>query len=139
MLNRFSKSGFSAAFLVFALFTVSNSNAQSLGDEVNSLHGNFQIDAQYYNPDSLIGAPRVPEKMLSNAWGNLNYNRGKFSAGVRCEAYNNVMQGFDTRYKGQGITNRWARYHDKLLDITIGHIYEQFGSGLLFRTYYEPG
>jgi hypothetical protein len=81
----------------------------------------------------------VNEKMLSNAFGNIAYTKGKFSAGMRYEAYNNVMQGFDTRYKGQGIVNRYARYQDKLLDITIGNIYEQFGSGLLFRTYYEPG
>lgn len=106
---------------------------------MGSVHGNFQIDAQYYNPDSLIGAPKVPEKMLSNAFGNINYQRGKFSAGVRYEAYNNVMQGFDSRYKGQGIVNRFARYQDDLLDITVGNSYEQFGSGLIFRTYYEPG
>lgn len=106
---------------------------------MGSVHGNFQIDAQYYNPDSLIGAPAVPEKMLSNAFGNINYQKGKFSAGIRYEAYNNVMQGFDSRYKGQGIVNRFARYQDDLLDITVGNIYEQFGSGLLFRTYYEPG
>jgi hypothetical protein len=116
--------------------TTSSIRAQS---DPGSIHGNFQIDAQYYSPDSLIGAPPVPEKMLSNAFGNINYQRGKFSAGVRYEAYNNVMQGFDSRYRGQGIVNRFARYQDELLDITIGNIYEQFGSGLLFRTYYEPG
>lgn len=114
-------------------------NAQSISEQANSIHGNFQIDAQYYNADSLIGAPNVPEKVLSNAFGNINYTKGKFSAGMRYEAYNNVMQGFDQRYKGQGIVNRFARYQDDLLDITIGNIYEQFGSGLLFRTYYEPG
>lgn len=104
-----------------------------------SVHGNFQIDAQYYQPDSLIGAPRVPEKLLSNAFGNINYNKGNFSAGVRYEAYNNVRQGFDTRYKGNGLVNRFARYKTDILDVTVGHIYEQFGSGLTFRTYYEPG
>ena len=104
-----------------------------------SIHGNFQIDAQYYQPDSLIGAPRVPEKLLSNAFGNINYSKGNFSAGVRYEAYNNVRQGFDARYKGNGIVNRFVRYKTDLLDITVGNIYEQFGSGLTFRTYYEPG
>jgi len=108
-------------------------------DGVGSIHGNFQIDAQYYQPDSLIGAPKVPEKFLSNAFGNLNYTNGNFSAGVRYEAYNNVRQGFDARYKGQGIVNRFARYRTDLLDITVGNIYEQFGSGLMLRTYYEPG
>jgi hypothetical protein len=108
-------------------------------NELSSVHGNFQVDAQYYQPDSLIGAPKVPEKFLSNVFGNINYTKGFFSAGVRYEAYNNVRQGFDQRYKGQGIVNRFARYRTDLLDITVGNIYEQFGSGLTFRTYYEPG
>lgn len=131
-----------AAFLAL-FFSVSYFKAQNVGqtvvEELNSVHGNFQVDAQYYQPDSLIGAPRVPEKMLSNVFGNINYTKGNFSAGIRYEAYNNVRQGFDTRYKGQGITNRFARYQTKLLDITIGNIYEQFGSGLMLRSYYEPG
>src|SRR6185369_16562760 len=128
-----------AAFLLVLTLKPFNVAAQTASDELNSIHGNFQIDAQYYLPDSLIGAPHVPSKMLSNAFGNINYQRGKFSAGMRYEAYNNVMQGFDPRYKGQGIVNRFARYQDKVLDVTIGNIYEQFGSGLIFRTYYEPG
>jgi hypothetical protein len=136
MLKKHNKSSFTATFLMICTLTTSSILAQS---DPGSIHGNFQIDAQYYSPDSLIGAPPVPEKMLSNAFGNINYQRGKFSAGVRYEAYNNVMQGFDSRYRGQGIVNRFARYQDELLDITIGNIYEQFGSGLLFRTYYEPG
>lgn len=138
MPDRFLKSSFAATFFLCVAFT-QNTTAQGILNDAGSIHGNFQIDAQYYNPDSLIGAPFVREKMLSNAWGNVNYIKGKFSAGIRYEAYNNVMQGFDPRYRGQGITNRFVRYQDKLLDVTIGHIYEQFGSGLLLRTYYEPG
>ena len=136
MFKSFFESSVTATFLMSVLFI---SRLQGQSNDAGYLSGNFQIDAQYYNPDSLIGAPPVPEKLLSNAWGNLNYNRGKFSAGVRYEAYNNVMQGFDTRYRGQGITNRFARFSDKLLDVTVGNIYEQFGSGLMFRTYFEPG
>lgn len=139
MRSRFLKSGLTAAFLLVITLKPFNGLSQTISDEINAVHGYFQIDAQYYNADSLIGAPKVPEKMLSNAFGNINYQKGKFSAGIRYEAYNNVMQGFDQRYKGQGITNRFARYQDNLLDITIGNIYEQFGSGLIFRTYYEPG
>jgi hypothetical protein len=139
MLKIFTKGSVTATFLFLFIFCALIANAQTKSDDATSVHGNFQIDAQYYVADSLIGAPNVPEKMLSNAFGNINYTKGKFSVGMRYEAYNNVMQGFDSRYKGQGITNRFARYQDQLLDITIGNIYEQFGSGLIFRTYYEPG
>ena len=41
--------------LVFQLF------AQTTETTQGSVHGNFQIDGQYYNPDSLIGAPKVSE------------------------------------------------------------------------------
>src|SRR3954469_4369830 len=132
----FYKPAFKFAAVTGLLFSALHSKAQS---DLGSIHGNFQVDAQYYQPDSLIGAPKVPEKFLSNVFGNLNYSKGNFSAGVRYEAYNNVRQGFDTRYKGQGLVNRFARYQTDLLDITIGNIYEQFGSGLTLRTYYEPG
>ena len=139
MLKSISKSSFRAAFLLFLLSHTHPLFSQSGSHDAGSIHGNFQIDAQYYKADSLIGAPKVPEKVLSNAFGTINYSKGKFSAGLRYEAYNGVMQGFDTRYKGQGITNRFVTYQDNLLNITVGNIYEQFGSGLLFRTYYEPG
>ncbi|MBS1635130.1 MAG: hypothetical protein JST26_04340 [Bacteroidetes bacterium] len=113
--------------------------SQQVNDELSSIHGNFQFDGQYYRPDSAIGAPYVPEKMLSNAFGQVSYTRGKFSAGGRYESYNNVMQGFDKRYKGQGIVNRYMRYKTNLLDITVGNFYEQFGSGLTLRAYEERG
>ena len=110
-----------------------------LKDIVESIHGNFQVDAQYYNKDTSIGAPIVPQKVLSNGFGNINYIRGNFSAGIRYESYNPVMQGFDPRYQGSGIPYRYARYKIRNLDITAGNFYEQFGSGLILRVYEERG
>jgi hypothetical protein len=135
----FLRSGklFFSIALICAAFNVQSQNP--VNDELNSVHGNFQLDGQYYESDSLIGAPKVPEKFLSNVFGNINYTKGKFSAGARYEAYNNVRQGFLPSYKGQGIVNRYVRYRTDLLDITIGNFYEQFGNGLTLRAYYEPG
>lgn len=135
----FYKPALKSALAVCLLFGTSNFKAQSNNPDLGSVHGYFQIDAQYYQPDSLIGAPKVPEKFLSNAFGNINYSKGNFSAGVRYEAYNNVRQGFDSRYKGQGLVNRFARYKTDILDITVGNFYEQFGNGMMLRAYYEPG
>lgn len=113
-------------------------NAQLPGG-FGQIHGNFQIDAQYYNPDSTIGAPVVPEKALSNGWGVLTYTNGKFGAGLRYESYQNVMQGFDPRFKGQGVTYRYFTYDNDKLEITVGNSYDQFGSGLIYRTYEDRG
>jgi hypothetical protein len=107
--------------------------------DLGEIHGNFQADVQYYRPDSLIGAPNVPEKMLMNGFANIIYTKGPFTAGVRYESYLNAIQGFDPRYKGTGIPYRYATYQKNALEVTVGNYYEQFGNGLIFRSYEERG
>jgi len=103
------------------------------------IHGNFQMDAQYYNSDTVIGAPGVPEQMLMRGFSNLNYTLGDFKAGVRYESYLATLQGFDPRYDGNGFPYRYATYNAEGIDITVGNYYEQFGNGLIFRSYEEWG
>jgi len=105
--------------------------------KAGQIHGSFQADAQYYMEDSLIGAPKVPEKVLMNAFANILYTNGDFSAGLRYESYQNVMQGFDSRYKGNGIPYRFASYKIDELQVTVGNFYEQFGTGMIFRSYQD--
>lgn len=128
-----------SVLLLLSLLTCITKTALSQGINAGELHGNFQLDAQYYNPDSAIGAPIVPEKMLMNSFTNLIYTNGDFSAGVRFESYLNTMQGFDPRYKGNGIPFRYASFNRDNFSITAGSFYEQFGSGLIFRSYEERG
>ena len=101
------------------------------------LHGDFQTDVQSYRPDPAIGAPPVAEKVRTNTFANLILTSGKFAAGVRYEAYLPPLQGFDQRYRGQGIPYRYATYDAGRLAITVGNFYEQFGAGLIFRAYEE--
>lgn len=112
---------------------INNLSNLDLGD----VHGNFQASAQYYIPDSTIGAAEVPEKMLFNGFANIIYTRGKFSAGIRYESYLNALQGYPAGYKGTGIPYRYASYKSDFLEITVGSFYEQFGSGLTLRAYEE--
>lgn len=128
------------SFLRILLLLIIASNsvlAQSI--EQGELQGNFQLDAQYYNQDSLIGAPNVPEKILSNGFMNLWYSKGNFTGGIRYENYLNVMQGFDSRYKGSGIPFKFASYKNDKLEATAGNFYEQFGGGMVLRAYEERG
>lgn len=118
--------------LIFPFF----SNSQNFLNSGN-ITGNFQMDAQYYQKDSTIGAPEVPEQLLMNAFANILYTNGKFTTGLRYESYRNPMLGFDNRYKGSGIAYRFATYTADEFEITLGNFYEQFGSGLIFRAYEE--
>ena len=123
--------------LIIAIAALSATTAKAQINLPFEVHGNFQLDAQYYLEDSVIGAPVVPEKILSNGFGNLTFSRGNFNAGIRYESYQNALLGFDTRYKGSGITYRYASYTVEDLEITLGNFYEQFGSGLILRSYEE--
>ncbi len=100
-----------------------------------TIHGDFEINAQTYKKDSLIDAPNVPEKMLYNAYSNIIIQNKNFSAGVRFESYQNALLGYDRRYNGEGIPFRYAKYADTLLTVTIGNFYEQFGNGLVLRSF----
>jgi len=112
-------------------------------DNVGVISGSVQTDIQTYQEDSLIGAPKVAEQMLSNTFVNILFNKGKFSAGVRFESYQNPLLGIDPRYgttgegTGIGLPYRFIRYSDDYFDLTAGNFYEQFGSGMVLRLYEE--
>lgn len=125
--------------LLLAIFTSYTAKIRGQGLNNGEIHGNFQLDAQYYNPDSAIGAQPVPEKFLMNSFANLIYTNGDFSAGVRFESYLNTMLGFDPRYKGTGFPYKFATFNRDNFSITVGNYYEQFGSGMIFRSYEERG
>ncbi|MCR4660257.1 MAG: DUF6029 family protein, partial [Bacteroidales bacterium] len=72
--------------------------------------GNVQIDAQMSREDTVIGAEKVPEKLLMNARADILYTNGNFSAGLRFEMYQNPLLGFDAQYEGQGIANYFVAY-----------------------------
>jgi hypothetical protein len=129
------QSGIKATTVALMLFS-SGMYAQNV--DLGHLQGNFQADAQIYREDTIIGAPDFPENLGSNSFVNLIYTRGGIEAGVRYEAYLPTMQGF-TRESGSGIPYRYARYKGNRFDITAGTFYEQFGSGMILRSYEEWG
>jgi len=128
-------------YLLFFCFGISISlfAQENTSNNAGEVHGNLQVDAQYYNPDSSIGAPPVPEKLLMNSAANINFTKGNFSAGIRYESYLNTIQGFNPKYKLNSIPYRYASYKLDELDVTVGNFYEQFGCGLILRSYEERG
>ncbi|GAB1429187.1 hypothetical protein MASR2M18_00170 [Ignavibacteria bacterium] len=136
---------FSTLVKIFALLAISavipvRSSAQ---DDLGGISGNFQLDVQSYSEDTLIGAQAAPERIRSNGFLNVNYTKGKFSAGLRYEMYAKEILGFDPRWGGTngntGIMYRYAQYSDDNYEVTLGSFYEQFGSGMILRSYEERG
>lgn len=131
-------------YFLFLLSLILSTNIYAQGglDKVLSngeVHGNFQMDMQYYQEDTTIGATNVPEDVLMNGFANFIYTNGNFSAGFRYESYLNTMLGFPTKYKGNGIGYRFASFTNEEMTVTVGNYYEQFGNGLIFRSYESRG
>jgi hypothetical protein len=129
------------AFVVLTLLLPYNGNAQQFEQMMNQgqIKGNFQFESQYYREDTIIGAQEVPERIRSNGFLNLIYTNGGLSAGILYESYLPPLLGYPEEYQGNGIMYRYASYKKDKIDITVGNFYEQFGYGLVLRTYEERG
>ncbi len=128
-------------FLSFCLLLTPTSSVLGQDDSSGgSLYGAFQANANFFIRDENIGAVNIPQydnqKFGADAWLNLNYKYKAVTAGVRYDMFNNSNL-FDPNgsYTDQGIGMFFAEIDLGKLDLRAGHIYDQVGSGIIFRAY----
>lgn len=121
--------------LLFGLFCLLGSSAGAQGIMGGHVTGNIQLDGQMSHADTVIGASDVPEVLKMNARADILYTNGDFSAGLRFEAYQTPLLGFNSQYEGQGLAHYFIAYKAKRISVTAGNFYEQFGSGMILRAY----
>ena len=104
--------------------------------------GNLQTNGNFFIADSVIGASGTPQydyqKFGAESWLNLNYSNWGFDIGVRFDVFNNSnLLNPSGSYTGEGI-GRWY-VHKKVdkFDLSGGYLYDQIGSGIIFRAYEE--
>jgi len=56
---------------------------------------------------------------------------------MRYEAFLTPLAGFDPLQEGNGFPYLWASYQTDFVGVTVGNFYEQFGNGLILRSYEE--
>lgn len=107
------------------------------------LSGSFETNTIYYVEDSTLGAVVPHNSYGSNNFLKLDYQLGRFSAGVQLEYYphplvGTPMQGYEYVMEGFSINNLTEKYiswTDRNYSVTVGDFYEQFGSGLILRAW----
>ena len=120
-------------------------------------NGGFESNAQWYLNDDNRSIQHPEDPFRSNNYLNLKANYGRFTVGTQIESYYkqallnynpqfvpsdfggynskmNIGEVLDKIYYSN-ISLFYANYKSKTLDITAGHFYEQFGSGLLLRAW----
>lgn len=110
-----------------------------------NLSGDLMMNVNFFQRDSAINAANNPlyDNYLSGgeAWLGLRYNNNKgFTATLRFDAFHNSnlynpIQALNKSGVGAwSVSQKW-----KDLTVTAGYIYDQIGSGILFRAYEDRG
>lgn len=126
-----------AAFTLVAGAAFAQSDSANDGDDKKGfLTGSFETNTIYYVADDAVPNYNVPnDRFGSNNYLKVDYVREKFTAGVQLESYLPVLYGYPTDFSGTKLTNIYASWVDESFSVTAGSFYDQFGSGLLFRTW----
>ena len=111
-------------------------------DQGGQISGNLETNAKFFIRDTLIGATNTPQYdhqlFGAEAWLNLNYSNWGFDLGLRFDLYNNSNLFNPTgSYTGEGIGRWFIRKRIQELGISVGYLYDQIGSGIIFRAYEE--
>lgn len=123
------------ALLGCALTALSVSAQEDLGKKI-VLKGSVQSDVLFPQEDSKIDAHR-DNWSLTNTYAEMHLMSKYFSAGARFEGLEHPLPGFEPGFKGRGVPYFYFAGQYKGLELTVGDFYDQFGSGLIFRTYEE--
>ena len=105
-----------------------------------SLHGSIQTDILFPQKDTVIIPPALYDKLykklaLTNTYVDLNLVSQYVDAGTRFEFLKYPLPGYEADFAGWGIPFFYATGKYEKIRLTVGDFYDQFGSGLIFRTY----
>ncbi len=114
----------------------------SISQEKGNFFGGFESNSQWYLNDNGLkdefnNSTIQPENPLrSNNYLFLNYKNNNWSAGIQGESYQKeALLNYNPRYEKTNIATYFVNYKKDKIDITAGYFYEQFGSGLLYRSW----
>ena len=71
----------------------------------------------------------------SNDYLKVDYYKDRLSAGLQMEMYSPTLVGYPISENVLTLSNLYVSWKDKSYSVTVGTFYDQFGSGLLFRSW----
>lgn len=110
-------------------------SAADAGKQTGYVTAGFETNTNWYQTDPKTSATVPDGRFGSNNYLKLDYYRSGFSAGMQMETYAPALAGYSADLKGAALTNFYLNWKDEDFSITAGTFYDQFGSGLLFRSW----
>ena len=94
------------------------------------VHGSLESNTVYDDePDSPYNG------FHSNNYLRLDYAKGHLSAGLQAEWYPSPLPGYNQALKGFGVPLKYVKLDGDTWSVTLGDFYDQFGSGLVLRSW----
>lgn len=122
--------------ILFSITAILSACAFGQNVDLGNFSGSLESNSQWYQDDEDLGFEAGDKQFRTNNYFRLDYTQGKISAGLQYEAYlPSALLGYSDKFKDNGIATYYARYSGKKLDITAGNFYDQFGSGLIYRSW----
>ena len=132
---------------VASVFAIEEASAQiKVGEGQISIA--LESNNTYYTPDKSleeVGLIRPEERKRgdfgSNDFLKVDYNLGRFSAGIQLDGYLPGLYGYDLytfQQRDSKLTaffSKYVQWEDQNWGVRLGDIYDQFGNGLIFRAY----
>lgn len=124
-------------FLAFCMASfVSSAWAQTDDDGKKvTLSGSVQSDILI--PTTSRQDDKSNEDFRTNTYVDANVMNKYVDAGLRFSYLEHPLPGFEKDFKGWGVPFFYVKGKLKNVELTLGHYYEQFGSGFILRTYEE--
>ena len=123
------------ATILLALVAVAPAMAQkSIGN--GQVSGSFESTSIGYLDDKKLGS--APEDHFgSNNYLKVDYANGRFSAGIQANAFLPVLQGYDDLADGYKfyLASKYIQWTDKNFEVLVGDIFDQYGNGLIYRSF----
>jgi hypothetical protein len=91
------------------------------------------IPGTFFDPDNLDSE----NNFRANSYLKLDYNfLDNFTASIQMESYESLaLLNYSPNFVGTNLGTYSINYRNKSIDATLGHYYEQFGSGLILRSW----
>ena len=119
----------SGIIFLFALFLFSFSYSQS-----NRIYGSYESNAVYYQENE---DEDYKNKLGSNNYLNIKYLfNSNWNIEVQVESYlPKRLQSYSESFENTHLSTLIINYSKNNFNMSVGSIYDQFGSGLVLRTW----
>jgi len=100
-----------------------------------NISGSFETNNQLYVKDVKTNSVLPQDRIGSNNYLKADYRFQKISMGMQYEAYLPSIEGYPFFLNDAKLVQKYLSYQDTKFGLTVGNFYEQFGSGLVFRSW----